>query len=167
MSARRWAAVAALVLAVATLVLAVALALVRFALGLVPVAALPVALILAWQEVLRRGPPKVPGFPKPASSISTTNTFGASSGGSTCLISSQPGVEPVIASSRAATRAMASDAPKTFTSSMLRSRFSRGPRVSAGRRPRCRRAHRTGPTTVRSRRLVQRPRSSRGRPGAE
>jgi hypothetical protein len=56
MSARRWAAVAALVLAIATVVLAVALALVRFPLGLVPLAALPVALILAWQGVLRRGP---------------------------------------------------------------------------------------------------------------
>src|SRR3954447_14856211 len=40
------------------------------------------------------GPPNVLGFPKPASSISTTNTFGAPSGGSTWPISSHPGVEP-------------------------------------------------------------------------
>src|SRR5207248_8380020 len=34
------------------------------------------------------------GLPNPASSISTTSTFGAPSGGFTCPICSQPGSEP-------------------------------------------------------------------------
>ena len=56
MTARRLAAGAALALGLATVGLAAALAIVRFPLGIVPLAALPLALGLAWQGVLRRGP---------------------------------------------------------------------------------------------------------------
>src|SRR3954452_3254925 len=40
------------------------------------------------------GPPNVLGLPKPASSISTTNTFGAPCGGAAWPISPQSGSEP-------------------------------------------------------------------------
>jgi hypothetical protein len=40
------------------------------------------------------GPPNVAGFPKPASSINTSRTFGAPSGASTCPISPQSGWDP-------------------------------------------------------------------------
>src|SRR5881392_226874 len=40
------------------------------------------------------GPPNVLGLPKPASSISTTRTFGAPSGGFAWPISPQSGLEP-------------------------------------------------------------------------
>jgi diacylglycerol kinase family enzyme len=52
---RRAAAAAAILLAGATIALGLALALVRFPLGLICLAALPLALLLAWEGVRRRG----------------------------------------------------------------------------------------------------------------